>query len=241
MIIWIEATMNGPIIAGWMEETSGLVKLLAVIGGAVIGALLVGFFSNLLARLATTRKLPPWALNVVRLLGAIAAGWLVALWLFGGGGPGVGGAGGLGIGSGTGHGPSTAKTPTTGQTTAPAPAARSPDGQPQSASESVRIEVLGPAALMKIGKATQPERCYRVETDMGPQLLTLQETKNWIRARLKRQPPLRRLDLVLYNDSPAANVPFVRDLANWAADLETEGNQRVRVDRTNLDKDAPVP
>jgi hypothetical protein len=35
-------------------------------------------------------------------------------------------------------------------------------------------------------------------------------------------------------------VPFVRDLASWARDLDTEGNQRMKVNFEEPDADAPV-
>src|SRR5690349_3859821 len=85
-------------------NTDSLVKILAVVGGGVLGGLAMGLLAQLLTRAFTTKKLPPWPVFTVRLLGGVICGWLVALWLFGGGGAGIGGTGGWGFGSGSGRG-----------------------------------------------------------------------------------------------------------------------------------------
>ncbi len=84
--------------------TDGVVKILAVVGGGVLGGVSLGLLAQLLAKAFTARRLPRWPALVVRLLGGIICGWLIALWLFGGGGPGIGGTGGWGFGSGSGKG-----------------------------------------------------------------------------------------------------------------------------------------
>jgi hypothetical protein len=223
--------MRGSIILGLLEDVSGPIKLLAVVGGAVIGAFLVGFLGNFLSRAMTTRKLPPWARNVLRLLGAVAFGWLVALWLFGGGGWGIGGIGGWGIGSGTGRGEHTAQAPGAGPT-APATTPKGSEETPGGAAESVRVEILGDSALKKQKPPVDLARRYRVETAEGPRLMNLKEVKEFIRERRKHE-PLRRVVLVLYKDSPDRAVSFVRDLQTWAAE------EKMRVDFQEPDKDAP--
>lgn len=84
--------------------TDTVVKILAVVGGGVAGGLGLGLLAQLSARAFSTKKMPPWPLRIVRLLGGVICGWLVALWLFGGGGAGIGGMGGWGFGSGEGKG-----------------------------------------------------------------------------------------------------------------------------------------
>jgi hypothetical protein len=223
--------MRGSIILGLLDDVSGPIRLLAVLGGAVIGAFLVGFLGNFLARALTTRKLPPWARNTLRLLGAVVFGWLVGLWLFGGGGPGIGGIGGLGIGSGTGRGEHTAQAPNTGPTAPATP--KGIEETPGGAPDSVRVEVLGDSVLKKRKPPLDLERRYRVETAEGPRLMNLKEVKEFIRERMKHEPPLRRVVLVLYKDSPDRAVSFVRDLQTWAAE------EKMRVDFQEPDKDAP--
>jgi len=67
-----------------------VVSILAVAGGGALGGLLVGWITQIGARSLTTRPMPRGPLNIVRLLGAIAAGWLVALLLLPALGPGLG-------------------------------------------------------------------------------------------------------------------------------------------------------
>jgi hypothetical protein len=227
--------MRGVIVAGWFENFARPVNLLAVIGGAVVGGLLVGLFTQLLVRVLTTRKMPRWALNTVRLAGAVAAGWLVALWVFGGGGLGFGGPGGWGFGQGSGSGTSTtngARPPDT------RPPQEHPGDGPSAAAETVRVEVLGNAPLEKLSADT--DHRYRVEDKDGRKLLTLAEVKDYIRERQKREPPLRHVALVVYKDSPAKDKPQVTDLAAWAADLMTADKQKMKVDFVVPDAEAPI-
>ncbi|MBX7103226.1 MAG: hypothetical protein K1X57_04050 [Gemmataceae bacterium] len=68
---------------------------LAVIGGAVIGAVVTGFMTNSAVRLVTTRQIPPLILRWVRLFAGFAGGLMVGYVVFSGiGGWGLGGAGG---------------------------------------------------------------------------------------------------------------------------------------------------
>jgi hypothetical protein len=223
--------MRGPIIAGWLETVGPVEKILAVIGGGVLGGLLLGLFTQVLVRLVSTQKMPRWARNVVRLAGAVATGWLVALWLFGGGGPGVGGTGGLGMGSGTGKGTSTAKAPEGSPTTAK----ENPNAV--SAEKTVQIEVLGPDALQRLPGKPDAAHCYRVEGETG--LMTLPEVKDFLRGRSKKEPPLRRVVILVYKDSPAPDKSFVKDLKDWARDLKADGIQKLEVELALPEKNAP--
>src|SRR4051794_7417814 len=76
-----------------------LVKVLAVIGGAAVGAFAFPRFSGLLVRFVTRQKLPPRVAAAFRVLGGLAVGLLVWTWVFS-----VGGEGGMG-GSGGGWWP----------------------------------------------------------------------------------------------------------------------------------------
>jgi hypothetical protein len=214
-----------------------LVRILAVAGAAALGGVLLGLLTQLLVRAMTTRKLPPWPLNTVRVLGAVAAGWLVALWLFGGGGPGIGGLGGFGLGSGSGRGEGDKK-----------PAEKDKDGKgagngsPVPADESLRVEVLGDPALKRIaGDGFDARHSYRIAGAGGGKLLTLAEVKDTVKQRQRQSPPLRRLELVLYTDSPEKKVGRVEDLKTWADDLVVAGTKdKLRVDFSEPDEAAPT-
>ncbi len=215
----------------------GVIKLLAVAGGALIGGLLVGLLTGAAVRGLTARKMAPWARNIMRLLGAVAGGWLVALWLLAGGGWEIGGPGGLGIGSGSGRGPSTQRHEA--RDTSPSTRSLAATGENARFEESLRIEVLGPAPLRKLAGGKEPnlQRPYRVEG----QMMSLAEIKDLIRKRRLQEPPLRHVVLVLYNDSPARDRPVVYDLADWAGAVVAEGRDKLKVDYDLPGGDAPVP
>jgi hypothetical protein len=233
--------MRGLIIAGWLEHVGLAERWLAVIGGGLVGGLLIGFLTGVLVRLLSTRKMPRGPRNVVRLTGAVLCGWVVALLLYsgsgGGGGDGrwwmLGSQGGEGRTADTGKGDTTAKAPWRPGTTT----AKTPDNTP--AAETLRVEVLGPAALEKLPGKPDTRHCYRVEGEEGPKLLTLKEVEDFIRRRQKRQPPLRCVVLVVYNDSPALDKEIVTELRAWARDLPADGGKmKVTVDLP--DEAAPI-
>jgi hypothetical protein len=211
-----------------------LVRCLAVAGAAALGGVLLGLLTQLIVKATTTRKLPPWPLNTVRVLGAVASGWLVALWLFGGGGPGIGGSGGFGLGSGTGRGEGD-KTPAEKDK-----GGKGTGAGEVSADESLRIEVLGNDDLRRIaGAGFDERRYYRIE-GTGT-LLTLEEVKKAVKDRQQRSPPLRRLVLVLYLDSPTEQGGRVADLKAWADGLVVQGTKdKLRVDVSKLGEAAPT-
>lgn len=212
--------------------TDSVVKILAVVGGGVVGGLALGLLAQLLARAFTTKKLPPWPVLTVRLLGGVICGWLVALWLFGGGGSGIGGTGGWGFGSGSGKGD--------GEKTVEV-AKKDGEGKKDKgeaktpADETLRIEVLGRDVLKKTDKDIS--HCYRVDTGEGPRLLTFEEIKEAVKKRQQEQPPLRRIEIVLYKDSPDERVPLVSRLRAWVGELN---GGKIKVDISQPDADAPV-
>jgi hypothetical protein len=233
--------MISAVLLEMLFEGVGVLKVLAVAGGAGLGGLVVGLLSQLLARALTAQKLPGKLLHGSRLGGAGLGGWLVALWVFGGGGPGLGGGGGLGVGPGTGTGPDDSppailKEPST-ESREPPPPASAPGG-----SESLRVEVLGKNTLAKMARGRSPDRdrCYRVENGEGTRLLTLAEVKDLVRQRRKQTPPLRRLEIVLYNDSPARDVPYVAQLSQWAHEQAGADGEKIKVDFSAPDANAPT-
>lgn len=211
--------------------TDVVVKILAVVGGGVGGGLGCGLLAQLLMRAMTIRKPPRWSLVTIRLMGCVICGWFVALWLFGGGGPGIGGTGGWGFGSGLGKGErmkfeDAPKKDGDG---------RSNEGaRPSPSGETLRIEVLGNAALSESDR--KAERWYRIEAATDAHLLTFAGIKEAIEKRQQDQPPLRRIEIVLYKDSPDEHVPIVNQLRTWAGDRD---GGKMKVDISRPDSDAP--
>ena len=205
--------------------TDVVVKILAVIGSGAGGGLGLGLLAQLLLRTMTVRKPPRWSVQTIRLLGGVICAWLVALWLFGGGGSGIGGTGGLGFGSGEGQGEGK-KTGDTGKKSGST--TETPSG------ESMQIFVLGRANLSE--SDIKAERWYRIETAEGPRMLTFEEVKRAIRNRQREQSPLRRIEIVLYKDSPDENVPIVSQLRTWASDRD---GGKMKVDLLRSDQEMP--
>jgi hypothetical protein len=197
-----------------------VVKGLAVLGGAVLGGLLTGVLAQLLVKALTARKVPRFPLLTLRLLGAILAGWLVALFVFGGGGSGLGGLGGWGFGP-LEPKDSTAKKDGAARDTTDAAKDQSSGKGPGPLLDSVqRVEVLTDPAVEKVlGKdGVERRRFYRIEGARANDLLTFDALKEKIRERLKQPPPLQRLDIVTREDSPDKDVPRVAELRRWAED-----------------------
>lgn len=205
--------------------TDLIVRILAVLGSGAGGGLGLGLLAQLLLRTMTLRKPPRWSVQIVRLFGGGISAWLVALWLFGGGGSGIGGTGGLGFGSGTGQGEGQ-KTGETGKKNDST--AETPNGEP------LRIVVLGRANLTEAQEKS--ERWYRLETTEGPRMLTFVELKQVIRNRQQDQPPLSRIEIVLYKDSPDERVPIVSQLRTWAGD---QNGGKMQVDLVRSDRETP--
>jgi hypothetical protein len=182
-----------------------IVSILAVAGAAFLGGLGVGFLTQLLARSLTAKPLPRSALQLVRLLGALACGILVAMLLFGPGGG--GGAGqGLGLGNGLGLGKGStqppAESPSEKKGPAPAEKPRKED-KPVPPNGILRIEVRG--------DEPQPQRrFYRVEKET--RLQSLEETADILSQRHKENPDLKKVVIVLYKDSPDRDTAPVREL-----------------------------
>jgi hypothetical protein len=204
-------------------RTDVVVKILAVIGSGTGGGLGLGLLAQLLLRTMTTRKPPRWSVQTIRLLGGLICAWLVALWLFGGGGSGIGGSGGLGFGSGEGQGEGKKRMETTKRN---AGRAETPSD------ELMQIVVLGRANLTEY--QIKAERWYRIETGEGPRMLTFEEVKRAIRNRQHEQPPLRRIEIVLYRDSPDERLPIVSQLRTWAGD-QNGGNMKVDLLRSDIE------
>ncbi len=192
------------------------VRSLAVAGGAAVGGFGAGVVTQLVSRLLTTRKVPPLALRFVRLLGAAAVGIVAAILLFGsgggwgGGGTGWGLLGGAGLDSGTGKGSQGAEA--TARATPPDKETRKSDAGRKEvpASATARVEVLGDDRV-------RDGRLYRFEGE--ERLRTLAEIRDALEARKKDRPPLEKVVLVIYQNSPDEQKHQVVALRNLAEDL----------------------
>lgn len=187
-----------------------LLKWLAVIGGAALGGLLCGLIVQLLGRALFHRALPKPALKVIRLLGGLALGLLVWLWVFGEGGMGgMGGSGGYWpFGAKGGSGIATIVEATTKQkTSATAPSSARPD--------FLRVEMLGG------DRYKGDERFYLIEGEKTPR--TLSELTEALQALRDKKPNLKKLEIVIYDKgSVAEGHEAVRALQQRARDLDFE-------------------
>jgi hypothetical protein len=147
----------------------------------------------------------------------------------------VGGPGGGGLGAGKGRGEGEAE-PKPGEVRKGGKAA--PQEVEAPATDVFRVEVLGNEAVEAIGgpKADVARR-YRVGWPGDPHYYTLDEVKKRIRARRKEEPPLRRIEIVVYRDSPDKGP--VSQLESWARELQA-GAEQMRVDLIELGRNAPV-
>jgi hypothetical protein len=202
-------------------ETIGVViKGLAVIGGGVVGGLVVGWLIRVLVLLFAGQRLPRWLHWVFRALGALLVGWLVYLYVFGGGGSGFGGFGGTGTG---GNNPPAEK-----DTVKDKPATDNKDGKDNSStmiineSETLTVEVLSEPDLKRVhSKPLNPNNPaptpYRILNGDG-KLRSRPEIQEYIEKRQKRKPPLRKIILVLYKETPRELQEPVYSLKTWAED-----------------------
>jgi hypothetical protein len=179
-------------------------------------------------------------------LGGISLGWLVYLLVYSQGQGLFGGFGGGGVGKdGTGNGDQHATIPATSPKDATPPEKDTNKDGLTSAEKGnlLRIEVIGDEPLQAIAKRDNKpfdaERCYRIDAADAAALRTLKEVRDYIRQRLERDPPLRRIELVLYKDSPQKKVGRVSELKKWADDLTSKG-EKVLVDFKEPGEDAPI-
>jgi hypothetical protein len=198
------------LLATWaisaQDFSSPILKFLAVAGGAVIGGLLIGFVGRAATRMLTTRPMPVWGVRTLRVVGGLASGWLVYLYLSSGGGSGVGGPGG---------GKPGGDKDNRQATKPPEKAPKKKTDKKEPAGEPLRIEVLGSRALKILKRpAGGPYRGYRIQGDEEKTLYDLTGIEAVLRERRQKNQALRVV-LVIYKDSPDRGLPVVADLAEW--------------------------
>jgi hypothetical protein len=204
------------LLAAWTELLSAddlglrVIKLLAVLGGAFLGALFSGLFVQLMVRGWLKKQVPHVILTGVRTVGALAVGGVVWLFAFSGGGGGTGWlpGGSGGPASGDAGGPVVADRDT---------ARHKPEEKPHVTdltppkSEVIRVEMLGGE------RYHNDQRFYRIDDKR----FTLSELLDELQKRREAQPALKGIDIVIYEKgSVAESHPAVLDLKKRALDLE---------------------
>jgi hypothetical protein len=194
------------------DAVSVVFKALAVLGGAVVGGLLIGMLVGALWRALTSRPMAVTPRRIVRLVGGVAAGWFVAMWVFGPGGSwlwgGQGGEGGNGKDRQADVSDDKTEEPRKDRAGEDKPGR---DADPRPPSETVRVEVLGPRALKLLGE--EKGRTYRLDDDK--ERYDFAGLTDLLRRRAKGQEGPVRVLVVLYNDSPSEGVRVVDQLTDW--------------------------
>jgi hypothetical protein len=183
----------GDVLGQW------LLRILAVVGAAAVGGFGIGLITQGLSRMLTTRPVPRVPLLIVRVLGAVVCGWVVALLLFGGGLGGLGWGGGWSLGGGGGPGGATAKErpPATGR-------AEQTTGQTGRGDvQTLQVEVL-----------PQYPAVYRVQTAGGPRTFSFDELTEYLLERKKATTTLTGIQISEESSDP--NAPAVTRLTEWA-------------------------
>jgi hypothetical protein len=233
------------VIALAMPSMDDIIRVFAIVGGAAVGAFVTGFLTQTIIKSYTGQKVPLFVVNILRLLGGVALGWLVYLIVFGHGGSLFGGFGGGGTGKDTGSGGPRETSPAV---TVPRDKSSSKDSATTEVDKSglLRIQVLGDAPLHQMADAKlipsfDPERSYRLDEDDPANLKTLKQVEDIVRQRLQQQtPPLQRIELVLFKDSPQKQVARVSELKKWIDEHLPENGTKVVVDFKEPGENAPV-
>jgi len=176
-----------------------LLRGLAVIGAAALGGFGAGLIVQISARLTTTRQVPRPVLRIIRLLGAITCGLLVAYALFHSGGPGGGGSG-EGGGKDAGKGPR-------------------PINEAKDTATKVQPRDSYPAELKSMSITVVPAkdgRNYRIGDEK--KALTFAEVKERVAIRRAQTMPFEKLIVVIYKNSPDLNTQIVQQLKTLAQD-----------------------
>jgi hypothetical protein len=179
------------------------IRVLAVVGGAVVGALLTSFVVWLAGKYWFKRQAPWPAKKLLRTLGAIAGALLVASFLhLSGGGWGLFGGGGTGTGESGERGGSKGQQ-----------AANQAKEQPSQGAaivapgaERVRVTILG-------GALVHPPAFYRVEGRPGA--VELKDVQELVRSRREQGKTLAAVDILVYENSLGQDTEPVKRLQAW--------------------------
>lgn len=209
--------MTSVILAIGTPDAPGIaMKVLAIFGGILLGGLLIGFIARVAVKLLTTRSLPLWGVRFMRLLGGVAGGWLVWLFVFGGGGSGLGGSGGFGFG-GSGNSKDTPEEKKDKKPEVEKPPKKD-DIKGNEKKNILRVAILGLDPLKKLQGKDDPDyrRCYLIEGETPQEVHDLEGIQKVIRERRKEEKDLKVI-VVIYTDSPDKEGPLAKKLFNWLA------------------------
>ena len=207
------------------------VEWLAIAGGAAVGAFVFGLAAQLLCRATTGKKLPPFPLLTVRILGGVVAGVLTAMCVLSGGGNGLwpfGGPGGPGDHTGPTANSDQKPRPADARRSEPHPARHTADKEiptPAKPENTMRVEVLTAGMLDEPARsqALAERRHYRLPDSTDSKALhTLEEVEDAIQKRRDKNPPLQLLSIT----GPDQGAGWVAPLKDWAE----ERHIKVRTD-----------
>jgi hypothetical protein len=217
-----------------------LVKVLAAVGGAALGALLIGWLVQLIAKLAFAQKVRGWPLAIVRTVGGVACGLLV--WSLLGPSLGPGKGPGQGAGKGPGEGNRTEQPSDNGTSRG---SDTNTSANTQTKGQTLVVEVLGDDPLREIARKqgvvfdSLRERRYRIVEGGKKVLKTRQEVEKIIKERRQSESdPLVALTIKVYKDSPARDT-WVVPLEQSAAKLGTR-EKPLKVTQEIEASDAPL-
>lgn len=174
----------------------GVTKVLAILGAALIGAVIIGYVARLFTTLISGRTMPRWAQKISQLMGAITFGILAAFWVYGGGGTGIGGQGGTSMGAGADKNPNESDKVST----------KDKINVPPQMDQPIEIEVLGKSG----------EQIYYLRLDQ--KLYSFDGLRKAVE-KLQPKEKKRPMTVILYQDSPAEDKQQVLRLKEWLHEL----------------------
>ena len=181
---------------------------LAVFGGIALGAYLSVLLANLLYKRISKKPLPNWVSFSFRTLGGITGGWVVFIYLFGGGGDGIGGP------PGAGNGRNNNKFTTPVATESPA----DKDNQLKKNDPSkvvINLRVLTDESAKKIMQGNYQPKKYYLLSDKPDELFDIESLLSHLNSVLKSS-MIERIDFVIGVDDPDRDTNRVRLVRNWA-------------------------
>ena len=181
---------------------------LAVFGGIALGAYLSVLLANLLYKRISKKPLPNWVSFSFRTLGGITGGWVVFIYLFGGGGDGIGGPGGAG------NGRNNNKFTTPVATESPA----DKDNQLKKNDPSkvvINLRVLTDESAKKMMQGNYQPKKYYLLSDKPDELFDIESLLSHLNSVLKSS-MIERIDFVIGVDDPDRDTNRVRLVRNWA-------------------------